>query len=147
MRYLLLLLLITSCASRKVAVVKEESKVTTDSTTIVKTDSVATTNNNIKTAESLEEFEICPISDSIPMIVNGISYKNAVIRYKKSKKTSVDTSNKIVSKNTTKSVRLKKNQTNKLKNKVVDKKINYLWLLLIPIGMVIYREIKRRLWL
>ena len=147
MRYLLLLLLITSCASRKVAITKEESKITIDSTTIVKTDSVATINNNIKTAESLEEFEICPISDSIPMIVNGISYKNAVIRYKKSKKTSVDTSNKIVSKNTTKSVRLKKNQTNKLKNKVVDKKINYLWLLLIPIGMVIYREVKRRLWL
>lgn len=147
MRYLLLLLLITSCASRKVAVVKEESKTTIDSTAIVKTDSTATINNNIKTAESLEEFEICPISDSIPMIVNGISYKNAVIRYKKSKKTSIDTSNKIVSKNTTKSVRLKKNQTNKLKNKVVDKKINYLWLLLIPIGMVIYREIKRRLWL
>lgn len=147
MRYLLLLLLITSCASRKVTITKEESKITIDSTTIVKTDSVATINNNIKTAESLEEFEICPISDSIPMIINGISYKNAVIRYKKSKKTSVDTSNKIVSKNTTKSVRLKKNQTNKLKNKVVDKKINYLWLLLIPIGMVIYREIKRRLWL
>lgn len=147
MRYLLLLLLITSCASRKVAVVKEESKITIDSTTIVKTDSVATINNNIKTAESLEEFEICPISDSIPMIVNGISYKNSVIRYKKSKKTSVDNSNKIVSKNTTKSIRLKKNQTNKLKNKVVDKKNNYLWLLLIPIGMVIYREVKRRLWL
>lgn len=147
MRYLLLLLLITSCASRKVAVVKEESKITIDSTAIVKTDSVATINNNIKTAESLEEFEICPISDSIPMIINGISYKNAVIRYKKSNKTSVDTSNKIVSKNTTKSIRLKKNKTNKLKNKVVDKKINYLWLLLIPIGMVIYREVKRRLWL
>lgn len=147
MRYLLLLLLITSCASRKVAIVKEESKITIDSTAIVKTDSVSTTNNNIKTAESLEEFEICPISDSIPMIINGISYKNAVIRYKKSNKISVDTSNKIVSKNTTKSVRLKKNQTNKLKNKVVDKKINYLWLLLIPIGMVIYREIKRKLWL
>lgn len=147
MRYLILLLLITSCASRKVAIVKEESKITIDSIAIVKTDSVSTTNNNIKIAESLEEFEICPISDSIPMIVNGISYKNAVLRYKKSNKISVDTSNKIVSKNTTKSVRLKKNQTNKLKNKVVDKKNNYLWLLLIPIGMVIYREIKRRLWL
>ena len=147
MRYLLLLLLITSCASRKVAIVKEESKITIDSTAIVKTDSVSTTNNNIKTAELLEEFEICPISDSIPMIVNGISYKNAVIHYKKTNKISVDTSNKIVSKNITKTVRLKKNQTNKLKNKVVDKKINYLWLLLIPIGMVIYREIKRKLWL
>lgn len=147
MRYLLLLLLITSCASRKVAIVKEESKITIDSTAIVKIDSVSTTNNNIKIAESLEEFEICPISDSIPMIVNGISYKNAVIRYKKSNKKSIDTSSKVVSKNTTKSVRIKKNQTNKLKNKVVDKKINYLWLLLIPIGMVIYREVKRRLWL
>lgn len=150
MRYLILLLLITSCASRKVDIVKTDVKTTIDSTAIVKTDSISTINNNIVLTNNSEELEISPISDTIPMIVNGIAYKGAVLKYKKQRSTSVDTSKKIVAKTILKQNTKKKITTTIKKDKVIDKKANYfvyLWLLLIPIGMYIYRQIKNKLWL
>ncbi|WP_296683200.1 hypothetical protein [Flavobacterium sp.] len=142
------LLLVTSCASRKVAIVKEDTKTTIDSTAIVKTDSISTIKNNIITIDSSSEIEVCPISDTIPMIINGISYKNAILKYKKHSKISSDTSEKKVSKTASKQVHKSKEEVKSLKNKSIDKKANYfvyLWLLLIPIGMYIYRQIKNKL--
>lgn len=150
MRYILLLLLITSCASRKVNTTKEDTKITIDSTAIVKIDSVSTINNNIKVSELSEELEISPLSDTIPMIVNGVTYKNAVLRYKKNRKVSTDNSKKQVAKTTLKQFSKKKITTTIKKNKLVSKKANYfvyIWLILIPIGIIIYREVKKRLWL
>ncbi len=147
---LISLLLITSCASRKVAIVKEDTKITIDSTAIVKTDSISTINKNIKISESSEEIEIRPISDTVPMIVNGVSYKGAILKYKKNNKTSTDTSKKVVAKTVLRQNTKKRITTTIKKNKVIDKKANYfvyLWLLLIPIGMYIYRQIKNKLWL
>ena len=43
-----------------------------------------------------------------------------------------------------------KQETKVIKNKSIDKKANYfvyLWLLLIPIGMYIYRELKNKLFI
>lgn len=148
MRYLILLLLITSCASRKVAIVKEESKITIDSTAIVKIDSISTTNNNIKIVENISELEIKPLNDSLPIVIDGTSYFNAVLKYKKQNKVLVDTSKIIVSKKVLKQVSKSKQETKSIKNKTIDKKANYfvyLWLLLIPIGMYIYRQIKIKL--
>lgn len=142
------LLLITSCASRKVNIVKTDTKITLDSTAIVKTDSTFTINNNIVLTNNSEELEISPVSDTIPMIVNGVSYKGAILKYKKQRSTSVDTSKKVVAKTTFKQDIKKKTTTMIKKDKVIDKKANYfvyLWLLLIPIGIYIYRQIK--LWL
>lgn len=151
-KLILLFLAITlfGCASRKVAIVKEESKITIDSTAIVKTDSVSTINNNIKIVENYEEVEITPEVCGVEMVINGISYKNAVLRYKKSKKDHTDTSIKIVSKKASKQVSEKKQENKITKNKTTDKKTNnfvYFWLLLIPAGMFVYRQIKNKLFL
>lgn len=149
MRYLIiLLLLITSCASRKVDIVKENIKTTIDSTSFVQIDSTSNVNNNVYISENTEEFEIKPLDTTKAFIYNGKSYFNAILKHKKSNKVLVDTSKKIVSKNVLKQVSKTKQETKSIKNKTIDKKANYctyLWLLLIPVGMYIYRKIKNKL--
>jgi len=151
-KLILLFLVITlfGCASRKVAIVKEDTKITIDSTAIVKTDSISTINNNIKITENFEEIEIKPEVCGVEMVVGGITYKNAVLRYKKANKVYSDNSNKIVSKKALKQVSKQKKEIKINKAKNIDKKVNYFvyfWLLLIPIGIYIYREIKNKLFL
>lgn len=148
MRYLIIFLLITSCASRKVAIVKEETKTKTDSVAIVKTDSTSIINKNVYFSENISELEIKPLNDSLPIVIDGTSYFNVVLKYKKQNKVLVNTSTKTVSKNSLKKVYKTKQETKSIKNKTIDKKTNYfiyLWLLLIPIGMYIYRQIKIKL--
>jgi hypothetical protein len=148
MRYLILLLLITSCASRKVDVSKTEIKTNTDSTAITKTDSTSIINKNVYFTENNTELEIKPLNDSLPIVIDGTSYFNAVLKYKKQNKVLVDTSKIIVSKKVLKQVSKSKQETKNIKEKHIDKKVNnfvYLWLLLIPIGMYIYRQIKNKL--
>jgi hypothetical protein len=143
-------LLLQSCASRKVDVSKLEENTKVDSSVVTKTDSIAVTQNNITVTETTEELEVRPLVDSIPIVVNGISYKNAVLRYKKQKKISEDTSKKIESRNVLKKELKTKTKVKKTKEKVVDKKANYfiyLWLLIIPIGIIVYREIKKKIFL
>jgi len=150
MKYLVLLLLITSCASRKVDVSKTEIKTNTDSTAITKTDSTSIINKNVYFTENTTELEIKPLNDSLPIVIDGTSYFNAVLKYKKQNKVLVDTSKIIVSKKVLKQVSKSKQETKNIKEKHIDKKANYfvyLWLLLIPIGMYIYRQIKIKLFL
>lgn len=140
--------LLFSCASRKVAIVKEETKTKIDSTSVVRIDSTSTINNNIKIVENISELEIKPLNDSLPIVIDGTSYFNAVLKYKKQNKVLVDTSKKIVSKKALKQVSKSKQETKNIKEKTVDKKVNnffYLWLLLIPIGMYLYRQLKNKL--
>jgi uncharacterized membrane protein len=147
MKYLVLLLLITSCASRKVAIVKEETKITIDSTAIVKTDSISTINKNVYFTENSTELEIKPLNDSLPIVIDGTSYFNVVLRYKKYNKVLSNNISNIVHKSESKRVSKSKQETKNIKEKHIDKKVNnfvYLWLLLIPIGMYIYRQLKNK---
>lgn len=140
--------LLFSCASRKVAIVKEETKTKTDSVAITKTDSTSIINKNVYFSENISELEIKPLNDSLPIVIDGTSYFNAVLKYKKQNKVLVDTSKIIVSKNVLKQVSKSKAETKNIKEKTIDKKANYfvyLWLLIIPIGMYIYRQIKIKL--
>lgn len=140
--------LLFSCASRKVDIVKEETKTKTDSVAITKTDSTSIINKNVYFTENISELEIKPLNDSLPIVIDGTSYFNAVLKYKKQNKVLVDTSKIIVSKNVLKQVSKSKAETKSIKNKTIDKKVNnfvYLWLLLIPIGMYLYRELKNKI--
>ena len=140
--------LLFSCASRKVAIAKEETKTKIDSLAIVKTDSTSIINKNVYFSENISELEIKPLNDSLPIVIDGTSYFNAVLKYKKQNKVLVDTSKKIVSKKALKQVSKSKQETKNIKEKIVDKKVNnfvYLWLLLIPIGMYLYRQLKNKL--
>lgn len=146
--YIICGVLLFSCASRKVDVSKTEIKTNTDSTAITKTDSTSIINKNVYFTENTTELEIKPLNNSLPIVIDGTSYFNAILKYKKQNKVLVDTSKIIVSKNVLKQVSKSKQETKNIKEKHIDKKANYfvyLWLLLIPIGMYIYRQIKNKL--
>jgi hypothetical protein len=78
-------IVLTSCGSRKVA--KSETKEQEQKTEKItlETETRVTDNTKIVDTSTTDEFEICPVSDSLPMVVNGITYKNAKIIRKKSK--------------------------------------------------------------
>ena len=153
MKYLILLLLITSCASRKVAIAKEETKTSIDSNSVVRIDSTSQINKNVYITENTEELEIKPLVDSLPIVINGKSYLNAVLKYKKQNKVLVDTSSEKVSKNVLKQVSKSKKETKNIKEKKTDKRsFSFLWilvllliLLLIPVGIYFWRKFKSRL--
>lgn len=98
---LILLLLLTSCGARKVS--KVEIKTIKDSTfTKVSVDTSLRSTNVIDTSYivkdlTIDEIEVCPISDTIPIIVNGIVYKNARLKIKKTKDNTLYSNKKIVS--------------------------------------------------
>ena len=76
---------LTSCGSRKVnkSEIKEQEQKSEKIT--LETQTRVTDNTKIVDTSTSDEIEICPVSDSLPMVVNGITYKNAKIRRKKSK--------------------------------------------------------------
>ncbi len=148
--FLFLSIILFGCGSRKVTIDKSKDIINSDSISVTKTDSVSKINTNIKITENFEEIEIKPEVCGVEMIVGGITYKNAVLKYKKGNKVHLDTSTKIIAKKAFKQVNKQTKQTKIDKAKIIDKKVNYFvyfWLLLIPIGIYIYREIKKKLFL
>lgn len=78
-------IVLTSCGSRKVAKseIKEQEQKTEKIT--LETETRVTDNTKIIDTSTTDEIEICPVSDTLPMVVNGITYKNAKIRRLKKK--------------------------------------------------------------
>jgi hypothetical protein len=143
---------VTSCGAKKVNIDKIDVKVKVDSTSVTKQETISTQDNHISITENSDELEVCPVSDTIPMVVNGITYKNAKLRYKKTKKVLVDTSKIKVSEKASIKVSVKKDTSAKTFKKQVDKKANYSiygwWLLiiiLIALGFYTYKRINRTL--
>jgi len=137
MKYLfVLLLLLSSCATRKV--VKEEVKI--DKVEVVQNNIQTKENTDIKIVDTINEICIEPIDTIKPMIIDGKTYVNAKISYKKQK---VNTS--IVSNKTTSDL-----STKKITEKVaVFKKdteresiFNWWWLVLITIIIIIIYKVK-----
>jgi len=84
MKYLFILfLLFASCSSRKVIVdtIKKDSI----SETVVKTATVEDIKIETKNDISIDEFTITPLDSLKDIVINGISYKNVVLTYKKTK--------------------------------------------------------------
>jgi hypothetical protein len=132
--------LLSSCGSRKVVVeeVKKDSlsqistKIATDE--VVKTE----TKNNVVT----DEFTITPLDTCKDIVVNGIKYKNVVLKYKKTKDNSLHTEQKKVSK------KEDKKQITKVEVKEDKKKVKresnpflpFLWLLIPIIIYILWRN-------
>lgn len=148
---ILIVLILSSCAARKVNVDKVDSIVKVDSTSVIKQEIVTTQDNHVNITTNTDEVEVCPVSDTIPMVVNGITYKNAKIRYKKTKKVLVDTTKIKVAEKTSIEVEVKKDANVKTFKKDIDKKADYtiffwwlLILLLIALAIYIYNKFKNK---
>lgn len=145
---LLIALILSSCAARKVNVDKVDSVVKVDSTSVTKQEVITTQDNHVSIVTNTDELEVCPVSDSLPMVVNGITYKNAKLRYKKTKKVLVDTTKIKVAEKTSIKVNVKKDTKVKVFKKDIDKKANYTiyiwWILIILLLIYIYNRFKSK---
>lgn len=144
------ILLLVSCASRKVDVAKVEVLNKVDSSVVVKVDGTYVKDNNVVIIESADEIEYVAKDTSKPMEIEGKLFKNVIIKSKKSKKTTIDKTKENKQVSSVKKLNVKKEAAKKIFKKKTDKKANYfvyLWLLLIPIGMYIYRQIKKKIFL
>ena len=93
-----------------------------------------------------DEFEIIPIDNSLPIIVNQTKYFNARLKYSNKKNNIVTAKSIIVDKNSVKSSNLTHNKNKVVKEKETERKQSFLWLwwllLLIPIYLLWRKYIK-----
>jgi PBP1b-binding outer membrane lipoprotein LpoB len=136
---------LTSCGSRKVK--KSESKEQEQKTEKItlETETKVTDNTKIVDSSTSDEIEISPISDTLPMVVNGITYKNAKIKRSKKKNNISIVKDVKVQHNSQKSD-LKVVKSNRIiEVKQTERKESYWWLLwfllLIPI-YILYKKYK-----
>jgi H+/gluconate symporter-like permease len=120
---------LTACGSRKVQ--KSETKETekTEIKTEEKTETKLTDNTKIVDTSTTDEIEISPVSDTIPMVVNGITYKNAKIRRKKTKNNITIEKDVKVQHNEEKSGLMTFKRDLIIERKLIDRKQSYWWLL------------------
>jgi hypothetical protein len=131
--FILVSLVLFSCASRKVnkEVTQKDSLKQIETKIVTKEE----TNIAIKNDILIDEFTITPLDSLKDIVVNGISYKNVVLRYKKVKDNSLHIEKKIVSKNEHKKETIKTSV--KSFKKQIDKKANYFIYLYFIIGLII----------
>ena len=143
--FILVSLVLIGCASRKVDVkkieIKKDSLVETkiDLTEKKVKDSIVET--NINKIVYFDEIIIKPIDSCKEFIVEGKTYKNVVLSYKKTK-TNTLYNNKIkVSENTLKRIKtdskIKTSTKENIKEKQIDKKANYFIYLWFILGIII----------
>ena len=139
--FILVSLVLFSCGSRKVAIeeIKKDSLKQIETKIVTKEE----TNISIKNDIYTDEFTITPLDTLKDIVVNGITYKNVVLRYKKVKDNSLHIEKKTMLKNELKKEIVK--TSIKSFKKEIDRKQNYwnyLWLLLIPVCYYLYRKLK-----
>jgi H+/gluconate symporter-like permease len=138
-------IVLTSCGSRKVA--KSETKEQEQKTEKItlETETRVTDNTKIVDTSTSDEIEICPVSDTIPMVVNGITYINAKIKRSK-KKNNISIAKDVKVQHNAQKSDLKVVKRNKvIEVKQTERKESYWWLLwfllLIPIYFI-YKKYK-----
>lgn len=143
LRYSLIFLfaLLASCGARKVDIAKNDTKITIDSSSAVKKEEIVAIKNNIVVNTDTDEMEVIPVDSVRPMIINGKTYFNAKIKYKKTKTNRIDLSDKKV----VKKEDMKVIKTNKTKNllfkKDIDRKesyFSYLWIIILLLLLCYY---------
>ena len=133
-----LIWLLSSCGTRKVqkTIVKEETK--TEQSTTDKKDIVIDNQTKTVINEDADEIEVKPIDTSKAIIVNGKTYKNAIVTLRKKKVNTIIENKEIVKDNSVKTA--KAITTSKKDNKItaIERKSNpftFLLWLLIPLGL------------
>ena len=129
-------LTMSSCGTRKVVIdeVKKDSLSQIYTKIETKEDIKIETKNDIV----IDEFIITPLDTCKDIVVNGITYKNAILSYKNTKDNTIQVEDKKVSKNELKVQATKVTQNRKVKD--IERTSYPYWLLLIPVALyLIYK--------
>jgi hypothetical protein len=138
-----LITLLMSCGSRKVqkSVVKENT--TTEIATTEKKDIVIDNQTKTVINEDADEIEVKPIDTSKAIVVNGKTYKNAIVTIRKKKVNTVIENKEIVKDNSVKIVKVVTETKKDNKDIAVERKSNpflpLLWLLIPLIGYLVWK--------
>ena len=133
---IIVITMLSSCGTRKVAI--QEIKKDSLSQIYTKIVTNELTNSETKNNIIIDEFIITPLDTCKDIVVNGITYKNAILSYKKTKDNSLHTEQKIVSKIEDKQEIVK--TSSKENKKDIERKSFPYWLLLIPVVLyLIYK--------
>jgi PBP1b-binding outer membrane lipoprotein LpoB len=141
---LILAITLVSCSTRKVA--KSEVKETTEVREIDTTKTVTNTQKFERSVDTstVNEFEIVPIDITKPMVVNGKSYLNAILKRKVTKLNKVVELTEKVAQIQRKGVNKAIKTERAIKEKQTERKsgFNWWWLLflLIPIAYLKYKK-------
>jgi hypothetical protein len=149
--FIIISLFLFSCASRKVDIkttdIKKDSLVETK---IVLTENKvkdSTAETNINKTVYFDEIIIKPLDSLKEFIVEGKTYKNVVLNYKKTKTNTLYNNKVKVSENTLKHVKtdskIKTSVKENIKEKQIDKKANYFIYLWFILGIIIIYVIWR----
>jgi hypothetical protein len=136
-------IVLTSCGSRKVnkSETKEQEQKTEKIT--LETETRVTDNTKIVDTSTTDEIEICPVSDSLPMVVNGITYKNAKIKRSK-KKNNINIVKDVKVQHNAQKSDLKVVKSNRIiEVKQTERKESYWWLLWFLLLIPIYFAYKK----
>jgi len=152
---LLVILVLTSCASRKVHVdkvdIKKDSIVETKVEVTTIENKEKTDSTNIVINADCSEITITPIDSGKTILVDGKSYKNVVLKIKKTKTNTLYTNKKKESNSkrvdSIATIKAEVKERTVGKTKTVDKKANYwflfYWLILILILYLLWRNRQR----
>ena len=131
--------MLSSCGTRKVAI----QEIKKDSSSQISTKIVTNEVSNLSSKNNIivDEFTITPLDTCKDIVVNGVTYKNVILSYKKTKDNSLHTEQKIVSKIEDKQQIVKTSY--KEDKKDIERKsnplLNLLWLLIPIIVYIIYK--------
>jgi ATP-dependent Zn protease len=155
--FILVSLLFISCGARKVNKTyfeeKKDSIVNTKIALDILEGKETKDSTSIITNLDSSEITITPIDSTKTIVVDGKSYKNVILKIKKSKSNTLYTNNKKESNNKrinfVTASKIKKEERQVSKTKVIDKKQNYWslfwWILLILIIYLLWRNKQRLL--
>jgi len=135
--------MLSSCGTRKVIIdeVKKDSLSQISIKIVTKEDIKIETKNDITT----DEFTITPLDTCKDIVIDGKTYRNVTIKYKKTKDNTIQVQDIKVAKKELKVQDTKVTQNRKVKD-ITKTPIPQLWLLwlLIPIGLWVFYEFKIR---
>jgi len=131
--------MLSSCGTRKVIIdeVKKDSLSQISTKIVTKEDIKIETKNDITT----DEFTITPLDTCKDIVIDGKTYRNVTINYKKTKDNTIQVQDIKVSKNELKVQDTKVTQNRKVKDitKTSNPFLILLWLLIPLIAYIIYR--------
>ena len=127
--------LLASCSTRKVVI--DEVKKDSVSQISVKIATDIASNVEAKNDIFIEELTVTPIDTCKDIVIDGKVYKNVVLTYKKTKDKSIYTEKKIASKIEDKQQSTKV-VVKKKKKEVERKSVNFLWIIIISLIVVVW---------
>lgn len=131
--------MLSSCGTRKVIIdeVKKDSLSQISTKIVTKEDIKIETKNDIIT----DEFTITPLDTCKDIVIDGKTYRNVVLRYKKTKDNTIQVQDIKVAKDELKTQDTKVTQNRKVKNieRKLNPMMNLLWLLIPLSAYVIYK--------